>query len=227
MNNQPPWIEGNNSTQVTPTQSPTNQTTVTKPLGPVGKVRPSLADTIHVSLRGRVGNNIDYYTYPSGAVSARFRMAVSKKGRDELNQWHDLGATWYTVRVWGKLADNVQRSLRKGDPVLVSGRLEINSWQNEEKGQHGVELVIVADSLGHDLNFGMSAFNRITTPEQMTQNLSFAGETTGNRGTVAGETEPPVSQQPGVSQLAQAGEEVSISEIAEEMGVEPGESVLI
>lgn len=204
------------------TDSPNTPTQATKPIGPVGKIRPSLADTIHVSLRGRVGNTIDYYSYPSGTIGARFRMAVSKKGRDELNQWHDLGATWYTVRAWGKLADNVQRSLRKGDPVLVSGRLEVNPWQNEQTGQHGVELVIVADSVGHDLNFGMSAFNRITTPDQLsaeTENTQSSGATTS--------AEPPTALQPGVNQLAEGEAETQLDSLEDELGVEDKESVML
>lgn len=72
------------------TDSPNTPTQATKPIGPVGKIRPSLADTIHVSLRGRVGNTIDYYSYPSGTIGARFRMAVSKKAATNLTN----GMTW-------------------------------------------------------------------------------------------------------------------------------------
>ena len=35
---------------------------------------------------------------------------------------------WFTVKVWRALAVNVARSLRKGDPVIVQGRLSTEEW---------------------------------------------------------------------------------------------------
>lgn len=142
-------------------EKPTTET-ATLPVKPIGKIHPSNSDALNIVMRGRVGTTVEYSTYPSGAAMAKFRLAVSRKGRDDAGQWHDLGVTWYSVRMWGKLADNASRSLRKGEPVIVAGRLEVNQWTNESSGQKGMELVVIATSVGHDLNFGMAFFNKPT-----------------------------------------------------------------
>ncbi|MCS4484919.1 single-stranded DNA-binding protein [Gleimia sp. 6138-11-ORH1] len=146
------------------TEKPASQT-ANLTVQPIGKIRPTNTDAVNVTLRGRVGTAVEYSSYPSGASLARFRLAVARKGRDEAGQWHELGVTWYTVRMWGKLAENASHSLRKGEPVLVSGKLEVNEWASEANGTKGMELVIVANAVGHDLNFGLSLFNKISQPE--------------------------------------------------------------
>ena len=56
------------------------------------------------------------------------------------------------------LAEHVAASVRKGDPVIVVGKLRTNVW--EKDGQTHERLVLEADMVGHDLNRGTSAFQR-------------------------------------------------------------------
>lgn len=195
------------------------QPAVNKTASASQKLRIAHADQITVNLRGRIGTNLEITQYPSGAVSARFRMAVSKKGRDENNQWHDLGATWYTVRMWGKLADNAQRSLRKGEPVLVSGRLEINEWQHEETGQIRTELVIVANSVGHDLNYGVASFGKIRTPSEGAQQ-ALAENKTHVLGENKTRTETNATQ-------TNTSFETAVNTVEAELGIEDSDSVMV
>ena len=128
------------------------------PLPVTGKIHPSRADAVTVTLRGRVGTNPDIAELPSGATTVRFRLAVARRGRDDAGVWHDIDTTWYTVKAWNQLATHVYHSLRSGDPVLVHGRLDINEWESD--GKHGTELVIVATSIGHDLSLGLSRYSK-------------------------------------------------------------------
>ena len=66
------------------------------------------------------------------------------------------GATLSSFR--RQLADHVLVSLRRGDPVLVIGRLRVREWSNEDKS--GVVVEIDATSVGHDLTRGTSTFSR-------------------------------------------------------------------
>ena len=47
-----------------------------------------------------------------------------KKG----GEWVDGETTWYTVTAWRTLADHLRDSVRKGDPVIVHGRLRTETW---------------------------------------------------------------------------------------------------
>lgn len=125
-----------------------------------GKLRNFCGDYANVTLRGRVGTDPDITTTAQGHAAARFRLAVTRRGRDEAGVWHDVDTTWYTVKAWNGLAQNVGFSVRKGQPVMVQGRLSVNQWENAENNTRGTELVITASSIGHDLTAGVSQFMR-------------------------------------------------------------------
>lgn len=54
------------------------------------------------------------------------------------------------------LADHASRSLRKGDRVVVVGRLRIRRWETDERSGTAVE--VDAEALGHDLRWGVTQF---------------------------------------------------------------------
>src|SRR6187200_3613220 len=66
---------------------------------------------------------------------------------------------WIEVACFRTLAQHVAQSVRKGDPVLAVGKLRTNVW--EKDGQTHERLVLEADMVGHDLNRGTSAFQRV------------------------------------------------------------------
>jgi len=74
-------------------------------------------------------------------------------------EWQDGQTSYYNVTCWRKLAENVSGSLRKGDMILVRGSFRARTWVDEQQHTR-VELEIEADSVGHDLSFGWSHFNR-------------------------------------------------------------------
>ena len=49
--------------------------------------------------------------------------------------------------------------LRKGEPVLVRGRLRVREYEGKD-GSRGTETEIDASSVGHDLNRGVAHFSR-------------------------------------------------------------------
>jgi single-strand DNA-binding protein len=109
----------------------------------------------YVHVTGYVGTDIELR---SGTGLATFRLATTPRYRKN-GDWVDGNTTWLTVTCWRTLAEHVASSIRKGDPVIVVGRLRTNVWQ----GQDGpVErLILEAITVGHDLSRGTSAFRRI------------------------------------------------------------------
>ena len=82
----------------------------------------------------------------------------------ETGEWQDAPTSYYTVKCWRRLAINVAASLKKGDMVLIRGRIHMNSWIDSQQHPRSV-LEIEADSLGHDLAYGWSHFLRGTRPQ--------------------------------------------------------------
>lgn len=87
-----------------------------------------------------------------------FRLVTNRRRYDDkTGQWVDAGTNYFTVKAWRGLADSVQHSLRKGEPVVVVGRLDLQTWR-DDKGQDRLDATIHADSIGHDLSRGTAVF---------------------------------------------------------------------
>jgi len=48
---------------------------------------------------------------------------------------------------WGKLAENLCQYKKKGEPVLVEGRLKLETWDDKETGQKRSKLKVVAENV--------------------------------------------------------------------------------
>jgi single-strand DNA-binding protein len=94
-----------------------------------------------------------------GAEVTHLRVACTPRRIDRgTGEWKDGDTSYFSVTCWRKLAVAVKASIRKGDPVLVRGRLRTRTWQKEERTV--TEIEIDADAMGHDLTLGWSVFQR-------------------------------------------------------------------
>ncbi len=107
-----------------------------------------------VHITGYAGTEVE--TRGNGTVAA-FRLACTPRIRTK-SGWGDGNTTWLEVACFRTLAQHVAQSVRKGDPVVVVGKLRTNVW--EKDGKTHDRLVLEADLVGHDLNRGMSSFRR-------------------------------------------------------------------
>ncbi|MFJ1704163.1 single-stranded DNA-binding protein [Kitasatospora sp. NPDC088346] len=112
-----------------------------------------------VTMVGNVASAVSYAQTSAGVPVANFRMATTERRYDRgSGDWVDGDTSWVTVVAWRWLATNLVASVSKGDPVVVSGRLRVREWEQEEQRRSGVE--IDARVVGHDLSRGTSAFRR-------------------------------------------------------------------
>ncbi len=121
-----------------------------------------MGDT-YVTFHGWVGNEVTHRDV-NGVSVVNLRVAstprIKRKG-----QWMDGATTWYSVSAWRALADNIRDSVKKGDAVIVHGRLRSDAWERED-GQISSTLLVEANFVGHDLCRGTSVFLRSTKPER-------------------------------------------------------------
>lgn len=118
-----------------------------------------------ITLQGWVGSE-PVLRQTSHSVVTNFRMASTpRRFNRATNAWVDDGVTqWFTVSAWRQLGQNVKASLRKGDPVVVHGRLVARSWLSQGVETSGFEIEAVV--VGHDLTKGCSLLQR--NPRQVT-----------------------------------------------------------
>lgn len=110
-----------------------------------------------ITLTGNVGSEVEV-SEGAGWVLARFRLACTPR-RLVQGTWVDRETTWVNVNAWGRTAQNIRTSIRKGDPLVVSGKLRTTAWQDAEGVRHE-RLVVEATALGHDLSRGVAVFER-------------------------------------------------------------------
>jgi single-strand DNA-binding protein len=125
-----------------------------------------------VHITGYAGTEVE--SRGNGTVSA-FRLACTPRIKTK-SGWSDGNTTWIEVACFRTLAQHVAQSVRKGDPVLVVGKLRTNVW--EKDGQTHERLVLEADMVGHDLNRGTST----STTTRLHRLTRDAGPTGGRSG---------------------------------------------
>jgi len=108
-----------------------------------------------ITLQGFVGAE-PVLRAAGGHQVANFRVACTPRRLNRATgAWADAPTQWYTVNAWRQLGENVARSLRKGDAVIVHGRLSARSYTNKD-GLEVNTFEIEASVVGHDLNRGLT-----------------------------------------------------------------------
>jgi len=114
-----------------------------------------MTDTITIT--GNVATDPEHKRTTNGVAITTFRVASGQRRFDRsANAWVDAGTNWYTVSAFRSLADHAFHSLRKGDRVLLTGRLRLREWDNGAK--RGTAIEIDAEAIGHDLLWGTTTF---------------------------------------------------------------------
>lgn len=113
-----------------------------------------------------VGNLVDdprLRTLDSGLEVAGFRVASTSRRWDrDTEQYVDSAQLFLSVSCWRALAGNVSQSLRKGDPVVLTGKLSTRTY--EKDGQHRTAIELEAYAVGPDLGRGTAVFRRSARP---------------------------------------------------------------
>ncbi len=127
-----------------------------------------MTDTI--TLTGLVATTPRHVMTAEGLAITSFRLASSQRRFDRAeSKWVDGDTNWYTVSSFRALAENAASSVNKGDRVIVTGKLRLRDWENTDRS--GTTVEVEAESLGHDLCWGVASYSRnsaqadVSTPD--------------------------------------------------------------
>ena len=117
-----------------------------------------------VHLAGYVATEPQFKKLSGDISSVKLRVAYTARRRDKVTgEWTDGPTSFVSIQCWRTLAENVQMSVHKGEPVLVTGRLQIRRFEDTE-GALRTAAEIEATSVGHDLTRGVAKFSRTKWP---------------------------------------------------------------
>ena len=93
-------------------------------------------------IKGNVTRDPEVKFLQTGTVVASFGMAVNRKWKDDQgNQKEEV--SFFDVEAWGKTAETVAQWFKKGSPILITGRLKQETWDDKQTGQKRSKVKIV------------------------------------------------------------------------------------
>lgn len=104
-----------------------------------------MASFNRVIMIGNLTRDPDYKQAATGRAVCNLSLASNRQFRNEQTGMLVQEVCYIDIEVWGKQADNCRQYLQKGRPVLVEGRLKLDTWESE--GQTKRRHKIVADRI--------------------------------------------------------------------------------
>jgi single-strand DNA-binding protein len=98
-----------------------------------------------VQLIGFLGNAPEIKNTPAGKKLARFSVATHETYRNADGE-KIKETQWHTLTAWGKLADIIEKHLKKGSEVAVQGKL-LNKNYTDKEGNKKYTTEIQVDEL--------------------------------------------------------------------------------
>ncbi len=97
-----------------------------------------------VSLIGNLGFDPEVRELAKGRKIARLSVATNDTYRNASGE-RVTDTQWHTVVAWGRTAEAVEKTLRKGSPVALEGRLVHRSYETKEGQKRYVTEVVMND----------------------------------------------------------------------------------
>jgi len=106
---------------------------------------------VQISCAGNLVDDPSLRYTPAGHAVTNFRVAVSDRFQDRTTgEWKDTPPAYVSVTFWRKLAENVAKTLHKGDQAVIVGRLQQRDHQTEQHDKR-TTYEIEADAVGAGL----------------------------------------------------------------------------
>jgi single-strand DNA-binding protein len=99
-----------------------------------------------VILLGNLTRDPEVRYTPKGTAVADLGIAVNRTYTAENGEKREE-VTFVDVTFWGRTAENAGQYLKKGRPVFIEGRLQLDSWDDKQSGQKRSKLKVVGELL--------------------------------------------------------------------------------
>jgi single-strand DNA-binding protein len=105
-----------------------------------------MANLNKVMLIGNLTRDPEIKYTPKGTAIADIGLAVNRNYTTESGEKREE-VTFIDVTLWGRVAEIVGEYCKKGRPLFVEGRLQLDSWDDKQTGQKRSKLKVVGDNI--------------------------------------------------------------------------------
>ena len=99
-----------------------------------------------VILAGNLTRDPELRYTPSGMAIAKFGLALNRKWKDQNGELKEE-VTFVDVDAFGKQAELIGQFLKRGQPLLVEGRLRLDQWEDKQTQQKKSRLGVVLEGM--------------------------------------------------------------------------------
>ena len=89
-----------------------------------------MASYNRVILMGNMTRDVELKYTPGGTPVTDITLAVNDRRKNASGEWVDE-TTFVDVTLWGRTAELAGEYLGKGSPLLVEGRLKLDTWETD------------------------------------------------------------------------------------------------
>lgn len=94
-----------------------------------------------VILVGNLGNDPEVRYMPNGNAVANVSLATSDNWKDKTTGEQQDRTEWHRVVFFNRLAEIVEKYVKKGSKLYVEGRLQTRSWEQDGVKRYSTEIV--------------------------------------------------------------------------------------
>ena len=105
-----------------------------------------MANFNKVMLMGNLTRDPEIRYTPKGTAVCEIGLAINRYFSGESGDKREE-TTFVDVTLWGRTAEIAQEYLKKGRPVFIEGRLQLDSWEDKTSGQKRSKLRVVAEGM--------------------------------------------------------------------------------
>src|SRR4030088_1493884 len=105
-----------------------------------------MANLNRVLLIGNLTRDPEIRYTPKGTAVADIGLAVNRVFTGEDGEKREE-VTFVDVVLWSRLAEIAEQYLKKGRPVFIEGRLQLDSWDDKQTGQKRSKLRVIGENM--------------------------------------------------------------------------------
>ena len=99
-----------------------------------------------VILLGNLTRDPEVRYTPKGSAVCDLGVAVNRVYTTDSGEKREE-ATFVDVTFWGRTAEVAGEYLKKGRPIFIEGRLQLDSWEDKQSGQKRSKLKVIGETM--------------------------------------------------------------------------------
>ena len=104
-----------------------------------------MANVNKVILIGNVTRDPEVKFTPKGSAVTEIGLAINRSYSLDNGEKREE-VTFIDVTFWGRQAETIGQYLKKGSPLYVEGRLQLDTWDDKQSGQKRSKLRVIGEN---------------------------------------------------------------------------------